>query len=168
MIVNFRSLKWSWRGAAENGTGASIHPQGMWFCRAWKAADPLPITKLTGHSSCCCCPRRIDRSDGRPLRNKRIRQKRSWPRRGRRLQAGTGSYLTCAYHHPRPWVGTFISPFSSIAPERGLFASACVSAGGLCLAEGRICAFVSASKIPVPRSSGDRFGDWVVSASVRA
>jgi hypothetical protein len=30
-----------------------------------------------------------------------------------------------------------------------------------------ICAFVSASKISVPGSSGDRFGDWVVSASAR-
>ena len=35
----------------------------------------------------------------------------------------------------------------------------------LCLAEGPVCAFDSASKISVPCSSGDRFGDWVVSAS---
>jgi hypothetical protein len=39
--------------------------------------------------------------------------------------------------------------------------------GGLCLAERPVCAFVSASKISVPGSSGDRFGDWVVSASAR-
>ena len=44
----------------------------------------------------------------------------------------------------------------------GFFASARVSAGALCLAEGPVCAFVSASKISVPGSSGDRFGDWVV------
>ena len=31
------------------------------------------------------------------------------------------------------------------------------------MAEGPVCEFVSASKISVPRSSGDRFGDWVVS-----
>jgi hypothetical protein len=69
---------------------------------------------------------------------------------------------------PSPWVETFVTLLAFIAPEWGLFASACVSAGGLCLAEGPICAIVSASKISVPRSSGDRFGDWVVSASARA
>jgi hypothetical protein len=30
------------------------------------------------------------------------------------------------------------------------------------LAEGPVCGSVSASKISVPRSSGDRFDDWVV------
>ena len=69
---------------------------------------------------------------------------------------------------PSPWVETIISVFAFVAPEWGLFASACVSAGGLCLAEGPACAFVSASKISVSRTSGDRFGDWVVSASARA
>jgi len=63
LMVGFQSLKWSWRGAAENGTGVSVHPKETWSCRARKAADPQPITKLTGRSSCCCCPRRIDRSD---------------------------------------------------------------------------------------------------------
>ena len=68
-IVDFQSLKWTWRGAAENGTGASVHPKGTWSCRAPKAAGPLPTTKLTGRSSCCCCPRRIDQSDRARLRN---------------------------------------------------------------------------------------------------
>jgi hypothetical protein len=63
---------------------------------------------------------------------------------------------------PSPWVETFISLLAFIAPEWGFFAPACVSAGGLCLAEGPVCEFVSASKISVPRSSGDRFDDWVV------
>jgi hypothetical protein len=61
-----------------------------------------------------------------------------------------------------PWVETFISLSAFIAPEWGLFAPACVSAGGLCFAEGAGCGFVSASKISVPRSSGDWFDDWVV------
>jgi hypothetical protein len=30
--------------------------------RVRKAADLLPSTTLTGHFSCCCCPRRIDQS----------------------------------------------------------------------------------------------------------
>ena len=64
-----------------------------------------------------------------------------------------------------PWVETFVSHLAFIAPEWEFFAAACVSAGGLCLAESLICEFVSVSKISVPRSSGDRFGDWVVSAS---
>jgi hypothetical protein len=66
---------------------------------------------------------------------------------------------------PSSWVETFVSHLAFIAPEWGLFAAARVSAGGLCLAESLVCEFVSASKISVPRSSGDRFGDWVVAAS---
>ena len=63
---------------------------------------------------------------------------------------------------PSPWVETFVSHLAYIAPEREFFAAACVSAGGLCLAKSLVCEFVSASKISVPRSSGDGFDDWVV------
>jgi hypothetical protein len=64
---------------------------------------------------------------------------------------------------PSPWVEAFISILAFIAPEWGLFAPACVSAGGLCLAEGPVCGFVSASKISVPRSIGDRFDNCMAS-----
>ena len=63
---------------------------------------------------------------------------------------------------PSPWVETFISLLAFIAPEWGLFAPACVSAGGLCLAKGPIFGFVSASKISVPPWGGDGFDDWMV------
>jgi hypothetical protein len=69
---------------------------------------------------------------------------------------------------PSPRVETFVSLLAFIAPEWGLFAPACVSAGGLCLAEGPVCEFVSASEISVPRQSGDRFDDWVVGPQFEA
>jgi hypothetical protein len=74
-----------------------------------------------------------------------------------------GSRVRALMHPPpSPWVETFNSLYAFIAPEWGLFAPACVSAGGLCLAEGPVYWFVSASKISVPRSGGDRFDDWLV------
>jgi hypothetical protein len=69
---------------------------------------------------------------------------------------------------PSPWVETFTSRLAFTAPERGLFAPACVSAGSVSVAEGPVCEFVSASKISVPRSSGDRFDDWVVGPQFEA
>jgi hypothetical protein len=54
---------------------------------------------------------------------------------------------------------TFISLLALAAPERGLFAPAHVPTDGLCSAEDPVCEFVSALKISVPRSSGDRFDD---------
>jgi hypothetical protein len=63
---------------------------------------------------------------------------------------------------PSPWVETFVTLLVFIAPDGGFSYPACVSAGGLCLAEGPVCGFVSAPKISVPRFSGDEFDDWVV------
>jgi hypothetical protein len=51
---------------------------------------------------------------------------------------------------PSPWVETFVSLLAFIAPEWGLFASACVSAGGLCLAEGPFARLSPHQKFPFP------------------
>jgi hypothetical protein len=51
---------------------------------------------------------------------------------------------------PSPWVETFISLLAFTAPEWGLFASGCVSAGGLCLAEGPAWALSPHQKFPFP------------------
>jgi hypothetical protein len=64
---------------------------------------------------------------------------------------------------PTPWVETFVSRLVFIAPEWELFAAACVSASGLHLAESLVFEFVFASKISIPRLSGDRFG-WSLGA----
>jgi hypothetical protein len=65
---------------------------------------------------------------------------------------------------PSPWVETFISRLALTAPERGLsdlhVSLRTVSAWQ----KGLVCEFVSASEISVPRSSGDRFDSWMVTA----
>jgi len=45
---------------AEYGGGAFVHPKGPSSWTVRRAADPLPNTKLTGHSFYYCCLRRIN------------------------------------------------------------------------------------------------------------
>jgi hypothetical protein len=51
---------------------------------------------------------------------------------------------------PSPWVETFVSHLAFIAPEWELFAAACVSAGGLCLAEASFASLSPRQKFPFP------------------
>ena len=60
--ISSRFLNWCRRSAAEYGGGAFARPKGPSSWRVRIAADPLPNTKLPGHSSNCCCLRRINRS----------------------------------------------------------------------------------------------------------
>jgi hypothetical protein len=69
---------------------------------------------------------------------------------------------------PSPWVETIISIFAFIAPEWGLFASACVSAGGLCLAEAPLARLSPHQKFPFPaRVETGSVTGWSLPAPVR-
>lgn len=53
VVLKKRRRKWLWRVSTTDGDAVIMGSE---------AADLPPSTTLTGHSSCCCFPRRIDQS----------------------------------------------------------------------------------------------------------
>jgi len=59
--INFLFLNRSWKSAAAYGGGPCARRKGRSLCTVRKAADPLPNTRLIGHSSWCRSALRINR-----------------------------------------------------------------------------------------------------------
>jgi hypothetical protein len=71
----------------------------------------------------------------------------------------------CAHHHPVFRYRTSLGVFAFFPRNAGFRPLLVVSVSVSGERKGRFCRPVSPSKISVPRSNGDRFGDWVVGPS---